>query len=109
MLTFNLQSTEFEIGQEFVGRIVGAQGSGVNRLREALGVKIDFQDEHEDKDKETVVGKKKKPVHTKAKVKITGRKENVEEAKKRILMHAERLVRIPNPDRATRADGEHPG
>ena len=66
----------------------------MNKLRDTLGVKIDFQDEHEDKDKDVVVaGKKKKPVHSKAKVKITGRKENVEEAKKRILMHAERLVR----------------
>ena len=61
-------------------------------------MKIDFSDEHEEKEKEVVVaagGKKKRAAPTtqaKAKVKITGRKENVEEAKKRIVLHAERLV-----------------
>ncbi|KAJ3555402.1 hypothetical protein NM688_g2599 [Phlebia brevispora] len=84
-------SVEFEIGQEFVGRIVGSQGSNINKLRDSLGVKIDFIDEYDDKDKDASV-KKKKAVHQKAKVKITGRKENVEEAKKRIIMHADRLA-----------------
>lgn len=83
-------STEFEIEREYVGRIVGAGGASVNRLRDTLGVKIDFSDEGEEKEKEG--GKKKKAVHLKSKVKIVGRKENVEEAKRRIQAQAERLA-----------------
>ncbi|PSR98936.1 hypothetical protein PHLCEN_2v4256 [Hermanssonia centrifuga] len=83
-------SIEFEVGQEFVGRIVGSQGSSINKLRDALGVKIDFLDDHDEKDKD--VGKKKKAVQQKAKVKITGRKENAEEAKRRIINQADRLA-----------------
>ncbi|KAF9222579.1 SCP160 protein [Gyrodon lividus] len=82
--------TEFDIDREYVGRIVGAQGVGVNKLREQFGVKVDVSDEVEEKEKES--SKKKKPVHQKSKVKITGRKENVEEAKKRILAQVERLA-----------------
>ncbi|EPQ57388.1 hypothetical protein GLOTRDRAFT_58711 [Gloeophyllum trabeum ATCC 11539] len=85
----NSYSTEFEIDREYVGRIVGAGGAGVNRIRDLLGVKVDFNDEADEKEKE---GKKKKAAHSKAKVKITGRKENVEEAKKRILSQVERLA-----------------
>lgn len=93
---------EFDIDREYVGRVVGAQGSGVNKLRDALSVKVDFSDEADEKEKEA--GKKKKAVvHQKSKVKITGRKENVEEAKKRILSQVERLadetsevLKIPN-------------
>lgn len=95
-------SIEFDIDREYVGRVVGAQGSGVNKLRDALGVKVDFSDEADEKEKEA--GKKKKTaVHQKSKVKITGRKENVEEAKKRILSQVERIadetsevLKIPN-------------
>ncbi|KAG2150530.1 hypothetical protein DEU56DRAFT_33581 [Suillus clintonianus] len=96
-------SIEFDIDREYVGRVVGAQGSGVNRLRDALGVKVDFSDEADEKEKDA--GKKKKAAvtHQKSKVKITGRKENVEEAKKRILSQVERLadetsevLKIPN-------------
>lgn len=94
-------SIEFDIDREYVGRVVGAQGSGVNKLRDALGVKVDFSDEADEKEKEA--GKKKKAAHQKSKVKITGRKENVEEAKKRILSQVERLadetseiLKIPN-------------
>lgn len=83
-------STEFDIDREYVGRIVGAQGAAVNKLRDTLGVKIDFSDDSDDK--EQVVGKKKKVVHQKSHVKITGRKENVEEAKKRILTQVDRLA-----------------
>ena len=83
-------STEFDIDREYVGRIVGAQGAGVNKLRDTLGVKIDFNDEPDDK--EQIAGKKKKAVHQKAHVKITGRKENVEEAKRRILTQVDRLA-----------------
>ncbi|TFY81350.1 hypothetical protein EWM64_g2661 [Hericium alpestre] len=83
-------SVEFEIDREFVGRVVGAQGAGVNRLRDQLGVKIDFSDDGDDGMKE--VGKKKKAIHQKSKVQIVGRKENVEEAKRRILTQVERLA-----------------
>ncbi|KAI0093251.1 hypothetical protein BDY19DRAFT_417317 [Irpex rosettiformis] len=80
-------STEFEIGQEFVARIVGAQGAGINKIRDQLGVKVDFVDEHDDKDK-----KKKSSAPRQVKVKITGRKENAEEAKKRIISQANRYA-----------------
>ena len=51
---------------------------------------MDVSDEVDEKEKEG--GKKKKAMHQRSKVKITGRKENVEEAKKRILTQLERLV-----------------
>ncbi|KAG6920287.1 hypothetical protein DXG01_005056 [Tephrocybe rancida] len=96
----NSHSTEFDIDKEYVGRIVGAQGSGVNRLRDQLGVKVDVSDDFDDKEKE---GKRKKAVHQKSKIKITGRQENVEEAKRRILSQVDRLadetsevLKIPN-------------
>lgn len=84
----NSFSTEFDIDKEYVGRIVGAQGAGVNKLRDQLGVKVDVSDDVDEKE----IGKKKKVVHQKSRVKITGRKENVEEAKKRILSQIERLA-----------------
>ncbi|KAF7315462.1 hypothetical protein MIND_00061100 [Mycena indigotica] len=84
----NSHSIEFDVDREYVGRIVGAQGAGVNKLRDQLGVRVDVLDEVDDKD----TGKKKKGLHQKSKVKITGRKENVEEAKKRILAQIERLA-----------------
>ncbi|KZT71001.1 hypothetical protein DAEQUDRAFT_707779 [Daedalea quercina L-15889] len=86
----NSYSTEFDISREYVGRIVGAQGAGVNKLRDTLGVKIDFTDYSDEK--EQVVSKKKKVIHQSSHVKITGRKENVEEAKKRILAQVDRLA-----------------
>ncbi|KAJ7091167.1 hypothetical protein C8R44DRAFT_891570 [Mycena epipterygia] len=86
----NSYSTEFDIDREFVGRIVGAQGAGVNKLRDQLGVRVDVSDEVDEKEKDA--GKKKKAAHQKSKVKITGRKENVEDAKKRILAQIERLA-----------------
>ena len=60
--------TEFEIEKEYVGRVVGAQGTGINRLREQLAVKIDVFDEVDDKDKEG--GKRKKAAHQKSKFKV---------------------------------------
>ncbi|KAI6032918.1 hypothetical protein F5J12DRAFT_797418 [Pisolithus orientalis] len=82
--------TEFEIDKEFVGRIVGVQGANINKLREQLNVRVDFSDEVEEKEKE--FSKKKKSVTQKAKLKITGRKENADEAKKRILAQVEKLA-----------------
>jgi len=57
-----------------------------------LGVKVDVFDDMDEKEKEG--GKKKKATHQKSRVKITGRKENVEEAKKRVLAQIERLVSL---------------
>ncbi|CDO77315.1 hypothetical protein BN946_scf184775.g5 [Trametes cinnabarina] len=94
-------AVEFDIDREFVGRIVGAGGASVNRLRDTLGVKIDFSDEadgaEKEREKEVVSGGKKKKggaggAHPKSRVKIVGRKENVEEAKRRIQAQAERLA-----------------
>ncbi|KAG1804313.1 uncharacterized protein BJ212DRAFT_1545638 [Suillus subaureus] len=70
--------------------VFSEKGSGVNKLCDALGVKIDFSDEANEKEKEA--GKKKVAVHQKSKVKITGCKENVEEAKKQILSQVERIL-----------------
>ncbi|KAF5320673.1 hypothetical protein D9619_001993 [Psilocybe cf. subviscida] len=82
---------EFDIDREYVGRIVGSQGAGLNKLREQLGVKVDVQDDFDEKKEE--VGKKKKVVaHVKSRVKVTGREEKVAEAKKRILAQIERLA-----------------
>ncbi|KAG1716418.1 hypothetical protein ID866_770 [Astraeus odoratus] len=82
--------TEFEIDREFVGRVVGMQGANISRLREQLNVRVDIFDDVEEKDKD--VSKKKKTPVPKTKFKITGRKENAEEAKKRILVQVERLA-----------------
>lgn len=50
-----------------MGRVVGSQGSGVNRLRDSLGVKIDFSDDDDDtKD----AGKKKKGSIQKSKITV---------------------------------------
>jgi|ERR1700722_20387043 len=67
-----VQSVEFDIDKEYVGRVVGAQGSGINKLRDQLGVQVDVSDEVEEKEKE-FSGKKKKAVHLKAKVKVCHR------------------------------------
>ncbi|KAL0577627.1 hypothetical protein V5O48_004352 [Marasmius crinis-equi] len=98
----NSYSTEFEIDREYVGRIVGAAGAGINKLRDQLGVKVDVSDDFDDKEKD-ISKKKKTAPHQKSKVTITGRKENAEEAQKRILAQVERLadetsevLKIPN-------------
>ncbi|KAF8320852.1 hypothetical protein DL93DRAFT_2107528 [Clavulina sp. PMI_390] len=79
---------EFEISRDYVPHIVGSGGSGVNKLREELGVKIDFIDDTEKTDD----GKAKKKKAGTAKVKINGRSRNVAEAKKRILSLADKLA-----------------
>jgi len=63
------QSVDFEIDREFVGRVVGAQGFGVNKLRDQLGVKIDFSDEGDDGSKE--ISSKRKKTHSKSKVQVS--------------------------------------
>ncbi|CAE6430764.1 unnamed protein product [Rhizoctonia solani] len=93
--------TEFDIPQEYARHIVGSGGSGINKLREQLDVKVDLND---DGDKEGADGKKKgKKPTAKTHVKITGKKANANEAKKRILAQVDRLedettetLKIPN-------------
>ncbi|KAL0956379.1 hypothetical protein HGRIS_002526 [Hohenbuehelia grisea] len=89
----NSFSTEFDIDREYVGRVVGAHGAGINKLRDQLGVKVDVSDEVDDKEYKDI-GKKKKgsASHQKSRVKITGRQENAEEAQRRILAQVERLA-----------------
>ena len=65
--TYCIKSVEFEIDREYVGRVVGSQGSGVNRLRDSLGVKIDFLD---DGDEAKDAGKKKKGTAQKSKITV---------------------------------------
>jgi polyribonucleotide nucleotidyltransferase len=67
-LTDFFQSTEFEIDRDYVGRVVGAQGAGVNKLRDQLGVKVDVSDDFDEKESS---GKKKKVAHQKSKVKAS--------------------------------------
>ena len=59
-----------------------------------MGVRVDVFDEVDEKEEKG--GKKKKVAHQKCRIKITGRKENAEEAKKRILAQVERLVSYPS-------------
>ena len=66
---------EFDIDKEYVGRIVGAQGSGINKLRDQLGVRVDVRDDIDEKEKESS-GKKKKVVHQKSKIKVGNRDKN---------------------------------
>jgi predicted PilT family ATPase len=61
-----LQSTEFDIEKEYVGRVVGAQGTGINKLRDQLGVKVDVSDDVDEKEG----NKRKKVGHQKSRVKV---------------------------------------
>ena len=69
--------------------VVGKAGAGVTKLREDLGVRVDFEEQGGAAGSSA---SKKKPA-SKSKVTIKGRKENVEEAKKRIQTQVQRLVR----------------
>ncbi|CAG7854693.1 Protein SCP160 AltName: Full=Protein HX [Serendipita indica DSM 11827] len=83
--------TEFQIPQQYVARIVGAAGAGIQKYREQLDVKIDIEDLRDSA--EQVVGKKKKTTtSSQSLVKITGRKHNAEEAKKRILAQVDKMA-----------------
>lgn len=88
----NSFSIEFKINQEYVGRVVGAGGAQINKLRDSLGVSIYFETEAETvKEPSKKKKEKEKPSQT-SRVKITGRKENAEEAKKRILAQVEQYA-----------------
>ncbi|BGP49126.1 hypothetical protein JCM10450v2_005006 [Rhodotorula kratochvilovae] len=77
----NSHVIEFDIPTEHVRHIVGKAGAGVNKLREDLGVRVDFGEQG--------AGGKKGPT---SKVTLKGRKENVEEAKRRIQSLATRMA-----------------
>lgn len=96
--TINSFTTEFEVESKHVSHLVGKGGSTVAKLREELGVRVDFSDGPGAGGSQQVGGmnendhhRKKKPI-SKVSIVIQGRKENVEEAKKRILAQADRLA-----------------
>lgn len=77
----NGYTVEFDVDRKHLGHIVGSGGSSIKKLRDALGVKVDFSDEAEG-------AKGKKSL---SKCTIVGRKEAVEEAKRRVLAQVEKL------------------
>lgn len=77
----NGYTVEFDVDKKYVPHLVGQSGSAINKLRETLGVKVNFDDEAETK-------KGKKPL---AHCKIVGRKEAVDEAKRRLDAQIEKL------------------
>ncbi|TKY86580.1 hypothetical protein EX895_004729 [Sporisorium graminicola] len=81
---------EFSVDANHVPHLVGRGGSAITKLREELGVRIDFG-EPSSADGADGVKKGRKPTST-TKVVLTGRKENVEEAKKRLQTQVERLA-----------------
>lgn len=96
---------EFTISRDFVARIVGSGGAGIQKYRDQLDVKIDIEDS---KETEQVVGKKKSTPLAQSVIKVTGRQRNAEETKKRILAQVEKLadetievLRIPRQYHAT--------
>ncbi|WVW86191.1 hypothetical protein I302_108232 [Kwoniella bestiolae CBS 10118] len=78
-------TVEFNVLKTYVPHLVGTAGATINKLRETLGVKVNFDD-----DESAAAGAKKgkKPV---VHCKIVGRKEAVEEAKKRLDLQIEKL------------------
>jgi predicted PilT family ATPase len=84
------QETTFDLESRFVGYIVGKNGSNISKLNTDLGVKITIDDLVQDANGTSgAAAKKKKP---RAHFIIRGRRENVEEAKRRIIAHAERVA-----------------
>lgn len=77
-----MQVIEFEIPAEHVRHVVGKSGSGINKLREELGVRVDFGEQ-------AAAAAKKGST---SKVTLKGRKENVEEAQRRIKSLATRMA-----------------
>lgn len=94
-----MQVSEFDIEQRFVSHVVGKGGSSVAKLREDLGVRIDFSDAASataapaaGENKVTKKSSTTKKDTAKAHVRIQGRKENVEEAKRRVQRQVEALA-----------------
>ncbi|CAD6974475.1 unnamed protein product [Tilletia controversa] len=101
---------ELSVEHSHIPHLVGRGGAAITKLKEELGVRIDIADPTaagaaangdapaaaaDDKAKKTTIGKKKAGAggaSALAKVTITGRKENVEEAKKRLQTQVARLA-----------------
>lgn len=84
------QETTFDLESRFVGFIVGKSGANINKLNSELGVRVQIEElAPEANGVSSSTGKKKKP---RAHFIIRGRHENVEEAKRRIIAHAERVA-----------------
>ncbi|KAG0148752.1 hypothetical protein CROQUDRAFT_654606 [Cronartium quercuum f. sp. fusiforme G11] len=93
--TINSFKTEFEVESKHVSHLVGKGGSTIAKLREELGVRVDFGDQTQpeiENGQSNVHRKKRTGGAIKVSIMIEGRKENVEEAKKRILAQTERLA-----------------
>ncbi|CAO1623859.1 unnamed protein product [Sympodiomycopsis kandeliae] len=84
----NGHEASFSVDPAHVKHLVGKSGASITKLREELGVRIDFDDAA------ATAANGSSSAAKKAKVvcKITGRKENVEEAKKRLTAQAEKLA-----------------
>ena len=81
---------ELTIDSAHVPHLVGRGGAAVTKLREELGIRVDFGEPSAattDAD-----GKKRTKKGSTTKVTLTGRKENVEEAKRRLLAQADKLA-----------------
>ena len=75
--------TELIVNSQFVAHIVGKNGTSISKLRESLDVQIDINQRLQNDNKKGV---------QKAVIKITGRKENAEEAKRRLSSLVELLA-----------------
>ncbi|GAA5935504.1 Scp160p [Sporobolomyces koalae] len=78
----NSHVVEFEIETSLVRHVVGKAGAGVNKLRDDLGVKVDFVE----------LSTSDKKGNKLSKVTIKGRKENAEEAAKRVKSTATKMA-----------------
>jgi predicted PilT family ATPase len=81
----NGHTIEFSVEKRHVPHLVGQAGATINKLRESLGVRVNFDDDEEPSNKK---GSKNPMVSCK----IVGRKEAVEEAKQRLQAQIERLA-----------------
>ena len=75
----NGYTVEFNVDRKHVPHLVGSSGASINKLREILGVKVNFDDDD------------KKNTAKKVSCKVVGRKEAVEEARKRLEAQIEKL------------------
>lgn len=87
---------EFTVDRAHVGHLVGSSGANINKLRDDLGVQVKFDDLASGSSASASTDKKKKSSTggsgASATCTITGRKEAVEEAKKRVLAQVEKLA-----------------
>ncbi|CDZ98263.1 Vigilin [Phaffia rhodozyma] len=88
-LAINGYTVEFAVDKAYVGHLVGSAGSSINKLRDDLGVRVNFDDASPNG---AAVDNKKKSTGAKATCKIVGQRAPVEEAKRRLLAQVERLA-----------------